>query len=186
LQNPLLSGGGSMFFHMELTKELLLYPKHFGPNIRNLLREKLIYTVEGSCSGQHGFVVAVTDVVEIGKGRIREGGGLATFPIQYNAIVFRPFKGEVFDAIVTQVNKLGFFAQVGPLQVFVSKHMIPEDMVFDAQGALPAYVSQVSDQQPQRIAKDSEVRLRVIATRVDAAEIFAIGTIKDEYLGLLD
>jgi DNA-directed RNA polymerase II subunit RPB7 len=142
--------------------------------------------VEGSCSGQHGFVVAVTDVVEIGKGRIREGGGLATFPIQYNAIVFRPFKGEVFDAIVTQVNKLGFFAQVGPLQVFVSKHMIPEDMVFDAQGALPAYVSQVSDQQPQRIAKDSEVRLRVIATRVDAAEIFAIGTIKDEYLGLLD
>ena len=59
-------------------------------------------------------------------------------------------------------------------------------MVFDAQGALPAYVSQVSDQQPQRIAKDSEVRLRVIATRVDAAEIFAIGTIKDEYLGLLD
>ena len=142
--------------------------------------------MEGSCSGQHGFVVAVTDVVEIGKGRIREGGGLATFPIQYNAIVFRPFKGEVFDAIVTQVNKLGFFAQVGPLQVFVSKHMIPEDMVFDAQGALPAYVSQVSDQQPQRIAKDSEVRLRVIATRVDAAEIFAIGTIKDEYLGLLD
>jgi len=106
--------------------------------------------------------------------------------MRYNAIVFRPFKGEVFDAIVTVVNKLGFFAQVGPLQVFVSKHLIPEDMAFDAQSALPAYVSQVSDQQPQRVMKDSEVRLRVIATRVDASEIFAIGTIKDEYLGLLD
>ena len=30
-----------------------------------------------------------------------------------------------------------------------------------------------------------QVRLRVIATRVDASEIFAIGTIKDEYLGLI-
>ena len=33
--------------------------------------------------------------------------------MRFNAIVFRPFKGEVFDAVVTQVNKLGFFAQVG-------------------------------------------------------------------------
>ena len=53
--------------------------------------------------------------------------------MRYNAIVFRPFKGEVFDAVVTVVNKLGFFAQVGPLQVFVSKHLIPEDMAFDPQ-----------------------------------------------------
>jgi len=30
------------------------------------------------------------------------------------------------------------------------------------------------------------VRLRVIATRVNALEIFAIGTIKDEHLGVLD
>merc|ERR1719240_654510 len=169
-----------MFFHMELSKELLLYPKHFGPNIQGLLQEKLTHTVEGSCSGQYGFVVAVTDVIEIGKGRIREGGGLATFPMKFNAIVFRPFRGEVFDAVVTMVNKLGFFAQVGPLQVFVSKHLIPSDMRFDPQSNPPAYVSEVTDEQPQRVTKDSEVRLRVVATRIDASEIFAIGTIKDE------
>ena len=85
-----------------------------------------------------------------------------------------------------QVNKLGFFAQVGPLQVFVSKHLIPADMLFDAQSNPASYVSQVTDQQPQRITKDSEVRLRIVATRVDSAEIFAIGTIKDEYLGLIE
>ena len=106
--------------------------------------------------------------------------------MRFNAIVFRPFKGEVFDAVVTQVNKLGFFAQVGPLQVFISKHLIPADMQFDPQSTPASYVSSVSDQQPQRITKDSEVRLRIIATRVDAAEIFAIGTIKDEYLGLVE
>ena len=40
-----------------------------------------------------------------------------TFPIRYMAVVFRPFKGEVLDAVVTTVNKMGFFAEVGPLQV---------------------------------------------------------------------
>jgi DNA-directed RNA polymerase II subunit RPB7 len=104
----------------------------------------------------------------------------------FKAIVFRPFKGEVFDAIVTQVNKLGFFAEVGPLSVFVSKHLIPADMQFDPNSTPAAYVSQVSDQQPQRITKGSEVRLKVMACRVDAAEIFAVGTIKEEYLGLIE
>lgn len=174
-----------MFFHIEMKKEMLLYPRHFGPNIHELLVDRLISDVEGSCSGRYGFVVCVTEVFEPGKGKIREGGGLAIFPMRFNAIVFRPFKGEVFDAVVTQVNKLGFFATVGPLQVFVSKHLIPSDMKFDPQSTPASYVSEVSDEQPQRVCKDCEVRLRVVATRIDASEIFAIGTIKDEYLGVI-
>jgi hypothetical protein len=124
-------------------------------------------------------------------------------------------------------------------------------MKFDPQSVPAAYVSEVSDEQPQRVTKDSEVRtpppppppppraahatdgdasprhgvvavlpfhgrprrrrcccpsmetrpvtfdvllmcsvaqvrLRVVATRIDASEIFAIGTIKDEYLGLVE
>ena len=64
-----------------MQKELLLWPRHFGPKLREYLVEKLISSVEGSCSGRYGFVVCVTEVFETGKGKIREGGGLATFPI---------------------------------------------------------------------------------------------------------
>ena len=35
------------------------------------------------------------------------------------------------------------------------------------------------------IQKDCEVRLRVVGTRHDANEIFCVGTIKGNYLGLL-
>ena len=90
--------------------------------------------------------------------------------MRFNAIVFRPFNR--FDAIVPTVNKLGFFAQVGPLQVFSKP--IPSDMKFDPNSNPPSYVSEVSDEQP--VAKDSEVRLRVVQTRID--EIFAIGRIE--------
>lgn len=37
--------------------------------------------------------------------------------------MFRPIKGEVLDAVVTQVNKIGIFTQIGPLSCFVSKHV---------------------------------------------------------------
>lgn len=34
------------------------------------------------------------------------GQGFVVYPVKYKAIVFRPFKGEVLDAVVTQVNKV--------------------------------------------------------------------------------
>ena len=105
--------------------------------------------------------------------------------MRYTAIVFRPFKGEVFDAEVKTVNKLGVFAQVGPLQVFISKHLMPPDMKFDPQSTPAAYVSDVDDGQPQRVTKDSQVRLRIVSARFDNSEIFAIGALNQEYLGLI-
>jgi DNA-directed RNA polymerase II subunit RPB7 len=59
------------------------------------------------CSGRHGFVVAITGVEDIGKGLIREGTGYVTFPVKYQCVVFRPFKGEILEAVVTMVNKVG-------------------------------------------------------------------------------
>lgn len=38
--------------------------------------------------------------------------GGAEFKIKYSAIVYRPFRGEVVDGVVTSVNKVSF----GPFQ----------------------------------------------------------------------
>lgn len=68
------------------------------------------------------------------------GSGLAEFNVRYRAVVWRPFKGETVryaarnswwtrthglqvDAIVTSVNQVGFFADAGPLPLFVSSHV---------------------------------------------------------------
>lgn len=50
--------------------------------------------------------MAITGVEDIGKGLIREGTGFVTFPVKYQAVVFRPFKGEILEAVVTMVNKV--------------------------------------------------------------------------------
>jgi DNA-directed RNA polymerase II subunit RPB7 len=170
-----------MFFLKAMERVVTLPPQFFGPALRETLERKLVDEVEGTCSGRFGYVVLVQDVSDIGQGRIQDGAsGGATFSVKYTCLAFKPFKGEVLDAVVTQVNKMGFFAEAGPLQIFVSNHHIPDDFSFQT-SAGPMYCSEDGE---VRVQKDCEVRLRVIGTRVDAAEIFALGSMKEDYLGV--
>lgn len=63
--------------------------------------------------------------------------------------------------------QMGFFADAGPLQVFVSNHLIPEDFEFESSHE-PCYVTSDGE---QKILPGAEVRLRIVGTRIDATEI---------------
>lgn len=111
--------------------------------MEKFLENKLYADVEGTCSGAYGYIIAVLSIVDIGQGNVLSGTGQAEFITVYRAIVFKPFKGEVVDGIVGEVNKvsilpaaafpgpkltrllfqMGFFVEVGPLNVFVSNHV---------------------------------------------------------------
>lgn len=171
-----------MFYHVSLEHEILLHPRYFGPQLLENVKQKLFTEVEGTCTGKHGFVVAVTTIDTIGAGLIQPGRGFVVYPVRYKAIVFRPFKGEVVDAIVTQVNKVGIFCEIGPLSCFISKHCVPPDMVFDPNSNPPCYKS---EEEANVIKEDDEIRVKIIGTRVDATDIFAIGTLMDDFLGLV-
>lgn len=171
-----------MFFHIPLEHEILLHPRYFGPNLLDTVKKKLFTEVEGTCTGKYGFVIAVTTIDNIGLGALQQGRGFALYPVKYKAIVFRPFKGEVLDAIVTQVNKVGLFTQIGPLSCFVSRHSIPPENEFDPNSTPPCYRTADSE---TVIQEGDYIRLRIVGTRVDANDIFAVGSLMDDYLGLV-
>ena len=87
------------------------------------INRKLYSDVEGTCTGRNGYIIAVLSISDAGSGTIIPGIGTAEFVVKYTAIVYKPFKGEVVDGQVANVNKMGFFADVGPLQIFVSSHV---------------------------------------------------------------
>jgi DNA-directed RNA polymerase II subunit RPB7 len=70
------------------------------------LESKLYSDVEGTCSGAFGYIIAVVSILDIGKGMVLSGSGQAEFITRYRAIVFKPFKGEVVDGVVNNVNKV--------------------------------------------------------------------------------
>ncbi|OXB37582.1 DNA-directed RNA polymerase II subunit RPB7 [Cryptococcus neoformans] len=162
----------------ELTHTILLHPSYFGAQLEDYLRQKLYEDVEGTCSGKHGYIISVITITDIGEGKIIPSTGQAKFKTRYTAIVMKPFKGEVVDAKVVNVNKMGFFAMVGPLQVFVSCHLTHSDMKFDPSVSPPCYRSN-----DEIIQKDTKVRIQIVGCRVEANDMFAIGTIKKDYLG---
>ncbi|GIL55057.1 hypothetical protein Vafri_10705 [Volvox africanus] len=171
-----------MFYYLTLHKSIDIHPKNFGPKLREVIREKLIAETEGTCTGKYGYVVAVTKVDDIGRGRIRQDqSGFATFDVTYGCIVCRPYKHEVLDAVVTSVNKMGFFAQAGPLQLFVTQHLIPEEFEFDASGDN----SWTSMDQTTDIKAGTHVRVRIVGIKYDPTEVFCIATMKDDYLGVI-
>ncbi|KAG6815311.1 hypothetical protein H0H87_003088 [Tephrocybe sp. NHM501043] len=69
------------------------------------LKSKLYLDVKGTCSEQFGYIIAVKLILDIGKGMVLSGSGQAEFVMHYWAIVFKPFKGEMVDGMVRNVNK---------------------------------------------------------------------------------
>jgi hypothetical protein len=84
----------------------MLHPSYFGPRMQQYLESKLYSDVEGTCSGQFGFIIAVVSISDIGKGMVLSGNGQAEFITRYRAIVFKPFKGEVVDGVVHNVTRV--------------------------------------------------------------------------------
>lgn len=174
-----------MFYVHTLDHEIVLEPVHFGPKLRATIVQLLKNEVEGLALANYGYVVNVIEVPEheIASGIIEHDTGNVVFTVKYTALLLRPFINEVVDAVVAHCNTLGFFAYVGPLRIFVSKHSMPEDMF---QGYDAEKEAWVSDDKEVVIASGAGVRLKVKGRTVEQGNITAIGTIKDNYLGLID
>ena len=174
-----------MFYLKTLEHEIVLEPVHFGPKLRTMIVRLLKEQVEGLALSTFGYVINVVDVPEdqIKSGIIEYDTGNVCFTVKYTALLLRPFLNEVLDAVVSQCNPLGFFAFAGPLRIFVSKHSMPEDMFNGFDGEKDCWVS---DDKEVIISTGSGVRLKIKGRTVEQGNITAIGTIKDNYLGLVD
>lgn len=163
-------------------RRVQIHPRFFGVKLQEMLTQRLILEVEGTFAGRYGFVIAVLQVIEpIPTGELEDGTGFAIFPLQYQAVVFRPFKGEVLDSVVSKVTQHGFFAESGPLTVFVSHHLLPQGMKY-----IPETEIWISEDKSEQIEENSSVRMRILGLKIEATEISATGSIKDAFLGPID
>ena len=136
-----------MFFEITQRKNIRLHPRNFGAKLREELLKTLMKEVAGTCTQRYGYVIAVTEVKDSGKGLIQEGTGHAVFPVTFTCIVMRPFKGEVFEAVVTNVTRMGIYAEIGPMVVLVSSQQMPATVSFDEHSQAAQFVNSDDDSQ---------------------------------------
>ena len=102
-----------MFFEIKMTRNVRLHPRHFGPKLEDELMKTLMKEVAGNCTKRFGYVIAVTHIEPRGlkgKGVVQEGTGMAIFPVEFTCIVMRPFKNEIYEAVVTNVTRVSEWA----------------------------------------------------------------------------
>jgi DNA-directed RNA polymerase II subunit RPB7 len=169
-----------MFFVKDLEKTIQLHPSYFGPLIRTHIHRELLVKEEGSNTGKYS-IICILDSFEITDGQVIPGSGYAEYIVHYRALVWKPFKGEVVDGVVTSVMRAGFFVDVGSLQVFVGRAMIPSDIRFDANATPPQW----TDNADQVIQTDTQIRIKIKGLRTEVDKMYAVGTMKEDYLGPL-
>lgn len=112
----------NMFYLIKMTRDIVMQPSSFGPGLHDEIRMRLKRDVEGTTDGKYGFIIMVDEIYPIERGLVLEGGG-ATFDVTFRVVVFRPFKHEVIDAIVTGIDSIGFRCEAGPLKIIVTKEV---------------------------------------------------------------
>ncbi|KAL9109078.1 MAG: hypothetical protein Q9227_006169 [Pyrenula ochraceoflavens] len=167
-----------MFFLKELSRQITIHPSFFGKQIREQLTGRLYEDVEGTCQGEY-YVICITHLLEISLGKVIPGNGQAEFTCSYRAIVWKPFKHETVDAMVSGVNAGGIFADVGPLPIFISHHLIPGDIKYDGDATPPQWTNGADE----TIEKGTAIRVKIIGLRSDVGQINAVGSITDDFYG---
>jgi DNA-directed RNA polymerase subunit E'/Rpb7 len=163
--------------------DVTLHPRYFGSQVLNMVANKLYADVEGTCYGRKGYIVSVTSIESIGAGIVSADDGMVHYrDIKFNAIVFRPFKGEVCDSIVKQVNKVGIFVEIGPMTCFINRHSIPKQYTFENSN-VPCYKSEGDD---PPIIIDEHIRVKIIGIKMDMSGLFAVGSLLEDFLGVIE
>lgn len=51
----------------------------------------------------------------ISDGRVQDTSGDVIFKVKFQALVFRPFRGEVLEGVISEVSNNGIIIESGPL-----------------------------------------------------------------------
>ncbi|KAK4800539.1 hypothetical protein SAY86_021026 [Trapa natans] len=127
-----------------------------------------------------GYYLAVTSLEHIGEGKVRQNTGDVLFPVVFNGLTFKLFRGEILEGIVHKVLKHGVFLRCGPVENVYLSHLKMPDYKY-VPGENPVFMND----KLSRIGKDMSVRFIVIGTKwLEAEREFqALVSLEGDFLG---
>jgi len=167
-----------MFFWRTMKRTILMHPASFGPRLEEEVYKALVQSVQGVLDRQFGFVIFIVHMLPLDPGMVQEGG-YAKYDVEYEAVMFKPFRHEVLEGVVCAVDSLGVKVRIGPMDAFVYKDMMPSELNYDETSGRwtdPAATTSM-------IEMGSRLRLKLTGYKNDNTEIFGVGTIRELGLG---
>ena len=155
-----------MYKKVTLIDTVRLPPNRFGDETETVVKELLREKLEGRIDKTLGSIIAVTNVLDIGEGKILAGDGAVYYDITFEAITFKPELQEIVEGKVVEVVEFGAFIGLGPLDGLLHVSQIADDYIsYDEKNS-----RLVGKETNKAIAEGDKVRARVVAVSLNERE----------------
>ncbi|MCD6229359.1 MAG: DNA-directed RNA polymerase [Candidatus Diapherotrites archaeon] len=124
-------------------------PRKFGDDIKEVSLELLRNRYEGIFDEDHGIILSINAVKEIGEGVVVPGDGSAYYHIVFEALTYLPELQEVVDGRVSEILEFGAFVRIGPIEGLVHVSQLMDEFI------------SYDPQKTMLVAKDSNKMLAV-------------------------
>lgn len=104
-------------------------PDKFGEPLEEVVMDLLRKTYEGVMDRDVGVVLAISEVKEIGPGRLIMGDGGSYHDVVFDALVYKPEINEVVLGEVIELTDFGAFVRIGPLDGLLHVSQVMDDFV---------------------------------------------------------
>ncbi len=148
-----------MYHIMTVEGVVKVPPSKFTKNLKETVYSSLVDELEGKIDPNFGVILAVTEVEEIGEGKIMPGEGNIYYNAKFKILTFKPELHEVVEGEVVDAMEFGAFIRIGPLDGLVHISQMMNDFVsFDSKNNV------FSGRQTKKILKvGDKVRARIIS-----------------------
>ncbi|MEE9377641.1 MAG: DNA-directed RNA polymerase [Candidatus Lokiarchaeia archaeon] len=169
-----------MFKLYTIEGKIEIPPFLFGQEKNVSARIILSEDYEGIITRDYGFIIAVVDVLNVGKGRIIPGNANTFHEVEFTILTFKPTVSEVVEGTVVEIVDFGSFIRLGPLDGLVHVSQICDDYISYEQvgnrfiGKETGKILEVNDQ----------VRAKIIAVSLGTGRSGKLGlTMRQKFLG---
>jgi DNA-directed RNA polymerase subunit E' len=152
-----------MYKRVRLKDTVEVPPEHLADvtpqRVKRLLQDKL----EGRMDEGVGSVVSITEVHDIGEGRVLPNRPGVYYEADFDAITFDPQLQEVVDGTVVEVVEFGAFVGIGPVDGLLHVSQISDEyLAYDGENQQLA-----STESNETLGVDDAVRVRIVTKSID-------------------
>jgi DNA-directed RNA polymerase subunit E' len=169
-----------MFKLYTIEGKIEIPPFLFGQEKSVSARIILAEDYEGIITRDYGFIIAVVDVLDVGKGIIIPGNANTFHEVIFTILTFKPTVSEVVEGTVVEIVDFGSFVRLGPLDGLVHVSQICDDYISYEQvgnrfiGKETGKILDVNDQ----------IRAKIIAVSLGTGRSGKLGlTMRQKFLG---
>ena len=126
-----------MFRLLTVKDEIRVQPTKFDMELNKAVKESLQETLEGRLNPDIGVYLAITEILNVGEGKIIPEDAAIHYPVEFKMLVYKPDVNEIVIGEVVDITEFGAFTRIGPLDALVHVSQIMDDKLnYDAKSAI--------------------------------------------------